>query len=61
MSSESLTYIGDHYYILLHLQDVGVQIDDIQVHLQPSLIQNFILELVQNFELKRVGGAPKDH
>ena len=38
--------------------------------LQPYLVQNFALifqteilfeELVQNFELKRVGGAPKGH
>ena len=38
--------------------------------LQPYLVQNFALifqteilfeELVQNFELKRVGGAPKRH
>ena len=38
------------------------------MHLQPFLVQNFVLilqieisfwKLVQNFELKRVGGAPK--
>ena len=40
------------------------------MHFQPSLVQSFVLifkmksyfgEVVQNFELKRVGGAPKGH
>ena len=41
------------------------------MHLQPSLIQNFVLffsemgshfeKLVYNVELKKVGGAPKGH
>ena len=50
----------------------------LQVHLQPSLVQNFVLffkmslyyffkmgshfkKLIQNFEFKRVRGAPNDH
>ena len=52
-----------------------VSIGNHYVPLQLSLVQNFVLilqndisiwkisigELVQNFELKRVGGAPKDY
>ena len=52
------------------LRKLGVSMGDPYGHLQPSLIQNIVLvfqngfhfgKLVQYFELKRVGGAPKDY
>jgi hypothetical protein len=53
---------------LLESQELEVQISDPYVPIQSYLVQIFALilrshfeELLQNFELKMIGGATKDH